>query len=92
MDGQILPGLAPTSPTSLTDAALERLRVMLADLGLEPKAAKIRIVYLEEGGEGFDFLGFYHRLVRSKGTTGLSSLPAGLRTGPCSMLATGSGN
>ena len=48
MDGQILPGLAPTSPTSLTDAALERLRVMLADLGLEPKAAKIRIVHLEE--------------------------------------------
>jgi RNA-directed DNA polymerase len=26
--------------------------------------------HLEEGGEGFDFLGFGHRLVRSRGTTG----------------------
>ena len=26
--------------------------------------------YLEEGGEGVDFLGFHHRLVRSKGTIG----------------------
>jgi group II intron reverse transcriptase/maturase len=45
-------------------AALERLTVLLAGLGLEPKAAKTRIVHLEEGGEGFDFLGFHHRLVR----------------------------
>jgi RNA-directed DNA polymerase len=52
------------------EAALERLRVLLADLGLEPKAAKTRIVHLEEGGEGVDFLGFHHRLVRSRGTTG----------------------
>ena len=52
------------------EAALERLRVLLADLGLEPKEAKTRIVHLEEGGEGVDFLGFHHRLVRSKGTTG----------------------
>ena len=52
------------------EAALERLRVLLADLGLEPKAAKTRIVHLEAGGEGFDFLGFHHRLVRSKGMTG----------------------
>src|SRR5205823_1855510 len=41
-----------------------------ADLGLEPKAAKTRIVHLEEGGEGFDFLGFHHRLVRSRGLNG----------------------
>ena len=46
------------------EAALERLTVLLAGLGLEPKAAKTRIVHLEEGGEGFDFLGFHHRLVR----------------------------
>jgi RNA-directed DNA polymerase len=46
------------------EAALERLTVLLAGLGLEPKAAKTRIVPLEEGGEGFDFLGFHHRLVR----------------------------
>ena len=37
---------------------------LLAELGLEPKAAKTRIVHLPEGGEGFDFLGFHHRLVR----------------------------
>ncbi len=48
------------------DAALERLTGLLAGLGLEPKAAKTRIVHLEEGGEGFDFLGFHHRLVRGR--------------------------
>jgi RNA-directed DNA polymerase len=52
------------------ERALERLTVLLADLGLEPKAAKTRIVHLEEGGEGFDFLGFHHRLVRSRGLNG----------------------
>ena len=52
------------------EAALERLTVLLAGLGLEPKTAKTRIVHLEEGGEGFDFLGFHHRLVRSRGRTG----------------------
>jgi group II intron reverse transcriptase/maturase len=52
------------------EAALVRLRVLLADLGLEPKEAKTRIVHLEVGGEGFDFLGFHHRLVRSQGRVG----------------------
>ena len=52
------------------EAALERLRVLLAELGLEPKAAKTRIVHLEVGGEGLDFLGFHHRLVRSRGKVG----------------------
>jgi retron-type reverse transcriptase len=33
---------------------------------LEPKASKTRIVHLEEGGEGFDFLGFHHRWVRAR--------------------------
>jgi RNA-directed DNA polymerase len=42
---------------SQAEAALERLTALLADLGLEPKAAKTRIVQLEAGGEGFDFLG-----------------------------------
>ncbi len=51
---------------SQAEAALERLTVLLAGLGLEPKAAKTRIVHLEAGGEGFDFLGFHHRLVRSR--------------------------
>jgi len=49
------------------EAALAQLRVLLAELGLEPKAAKTRIVELTVGGEGFDFLGFHHRLVRSDG-------------------------
>jgi group II intron reverse transcriptase/maturase len=49
------------------EAALARLRALLADLGLAPKAAKTRIVQLTVGGEGLDFLGFHHRLVRSDG-------------------------
>ena len=49
------------------EAALARLRNLLAELGLEPKEAKTRIVHLEVGGEGLDFLGFHHRLVRSRG-------------------------
>jgi RNA-directed DNA polymerase len=55
---------------SQAEAALERLTALLADLGLEPKAAKTRIVQLEAGGGGFDFLGFHHRLVRSRGLNG----------------------
>ena len=52
------------------EAALARLTVLLAGLGLEPKAAKTRIVQLTEHGEGLDFLGFHHRLVRARGRTG----------------------
>jgi group II intron reverse transcriptase/maturase len=48
------------------EAALARLTGLLAGLGLEPKAAKTRIVHLTEGGGGFDFLGFHHRLVRGR--------------------------
>lgn len=51
-------------------AALARLTVLLADLGLKPKPAKTRIVKLEVGGEGVDFLGFHHRLVRSRARRG----------------------
>jgi RNA-directed DNA polymerase len=43
------------------------MRTMLAELGLELKDAKTRIVHLEEGGEGVDFLGFHHRWVRARG-------------------------
>src|SRR6266480_2189385 len=50
--------------------ALERLTALLASLGPEPKAAKTRIVRLQAGGEGFDFPGFHHRLVRSRGDRG----------------------
>src|SRR5215217_6142642 len=47
--------------------ALGALTAILAELGLELKRAKTRIVHLREGGEGFDFLGFQHRLVRARG-------------------------
>ena len=80
---------------SQAEAALERLTALLAGLGLEPKAAKTRIVHLEEEGEGLDFLGFHHRLVRSRGLNGkkqVRSLPDGPRTRRCSTPATGSGN
>ena len=63
------------------EAALARLTVLMAELGLEPKAAKTRIVHLVEDGPGFDFLGFHHRLVRgrtprSKHLTFLARWPA----------------
>src|ERR1700756_2673338 len=51
-------------------AALARLRQLLAELGVEPKEAKTRIVELVVGGGGFDFLGFHHRMVRSRGVRG----------------------
>src|SRR5436309_1582287 len=44
--------------------ALLALTAILAELGLELKQAKTRIVHLREGGEGVDFLGFHHRYVR----------------------------
>jgi RNA-directed DNA polymerase len=47
------------------ERALAALTAILADLGLSPKASKTRIVHLEEGGEGVDFLGFHHRWVRA---------------------------
>ncbi|MGH3225993.1 MAG: hypothetical protein ACRDPY_46155, partial [Streptosporangiaceae bacterium] len=58
---------------SQAEQALERLTELLADLGLEPKAAKTRIVHLEEGGEGFDFLG----ATRSR-TVRVSTLEGGM--------------
>jgi len=47
------------------EAALVALRAILAELGLELKERKTRIVQLREGGEGVDFLGFQHRYVRA---------------------------
>jgi len=52
------------------EAALARLRVLLAELGLAPKEAKTRIVHLEQDRPGFDFLGFGHKWVRSRGVRG----------------------
>jgi RNA-directed DNA polymerase len=51
-------------------AALARMTALLADLGLQPKAAKTRIVHLTVGGEGVDFLGFHHRLAQSRARRG----------------------
>jgi group II intron reverse transcriptase/maturase len=52
------------------EQALTALRTVLGELGLALKEAKTRIVHLEEGGEGLDFLGFHHRWVRSRGKRG----------------------
>jgi RNA-directed DNA polymerase len=49
---------------SQAERALRALTTMLADLGLAVKQAKTRIVQLREGGDGVDFLGFDHRIVR----------------------------
>jgi len=48
------------------EAALVALRSILAEMGLELKQAKTRIVHLREGGEGLVFLGFEHRRVRGE--------------------------
>src|SRR5680860_1246203 len=42
------------------------LQERLAELGLQTKAAKTRIVHLQEAGEGLDFLGFHLRMVRAR--------------------------
>jgi group II intron reverse transcriptase/maturase len=48
------------------ESALVALTAILAEMGLELKAAKTRIVHLREGGEGVDFLGFHHRWGRGR--------------------------
>ena len=76
-------------------AALARLTVLLADLGLKPKAAKTRIVHLTVGGEGVDFLGFHHRLVRpgpGGGPAASPSWPDGPHVRRCSMPEIASGS
>ncbi len=76
-------------------AALAKLTSFLADLGLEPKQAKTRIVQLVEGEPGFDFLGFHHRLVRSRprrGPSGFVYWPAGPPNGRCNTPGIASGS
>jgi RNA-directed DNA polymerase len=50
-----------------TDAkeALCRLHIIMERLGLRLHPSKTRLVNLQEGQEGFDFLGFHHRKVKS---------------------------
>lgn len=45
--------------------ALRRLNLVMDQLGLELHPDKTRLVSLRNGQEGFDFLGFHHRKIRS---------------------------
>ncbi len=47
------------------EQARERVAAILAPLGLHLHPGKTRLVSLAQGREGFDFLGFHHRLVES---------------------------
>ncbi len=47
------------------EQARERAAAVLADLGLRLHPEKTRIVHLTRGAEGFDFLGFHHRMRES---------------------------
>lgn len=78
------------------EAALARLRALLAELGLEPKEAKTRIVHLEVSGDGFDFLGSTTDWsaagpAKAAGRV-LRSLPAGPRPRRWHTPETGSGD
>ena len=76
-------------------AALAQLTGLLADLGLEPKAAKTRIVQLAAGGDGVEFLGFHTDWSAVTGDAPANMSCSWLvrpRTRRCSMPATGSGN
>jgi RNA-directed DNA polymerase len=48
------------------EAARELVAAVLAELGLRLSPEKTRIVHLAGGAEGFDFLGFHHRMGRSR--------------------------
>jgi RNA-directed DNA polymerase len=56
------------------EAALTQLRALLAELGLELADAKTRLVCVNDDGEGFDFLGFHHRMVESFSKPGVRFL------------------
>jgi group II intron reverse transcriptase/maturase len=47
------------------EAAMAQLRAVLAELGLELAEDKTRLVCVNDDGEGFDFLGYHHRMVDS---------------------------
>jgi RNA-directed DNA polymerase len=56
------------------EAAMARLRALLAELRLELAEDKTRIVCVNEEGQGFDFLGFHHRMVASFSKPGVRFL------------------
>lgn len=49
-------------------AAIVVLRAILAELGLELNEAKTKLVDMRDTHQGFDFLGFHHRRVKSRRT------------------------
>ncbi len=53
------------SSKARAEAARERAAAALAPLGLRLHPDKTKVVCLREGAEGFDFLGFHHRMVES---------------------------
>jgi RNA-directed DNA polymerase len=56
------------------EAAMTQLRALLVDLRLELAEDKTRIVCVNEEGQGFDFLGFHHRMVESFSKPGVRFL------------------
>jgi RNA-directed DNA polymerase len=56
------------------EAAMAQLRALLADLGLELAEDKTRLLCVNDDGEGFDFLGFHHRMVESFSKPGVRFL------------------
>ena len=46
------------------ELGLKLVKAMLEYLGLELNEEKTKVVYMEYGKEGFDFLGFHHRIVK----------------------------
>jgi group II intron reverse transcriptase/maturase len=72
------------------EAALAQLRALLAELGLELADAKTRLVCVNEDGEGFDFLGFHHRMVDSFKSPVCAGWLAGRRNVPCKRHGNGS--
>jgi len=57
----------------------------LTKLGLRLHPGKTRIVDIRRGAEGFDFLGFHHRMVESRKRRG-PTLSAPRRTRPIAAL------
>jgi len=58
---------------------MTQLRALLAKLGLELAEDKTRLVCVNEDGEGFDFLGYHHRMVISFSRPGFRFMAAGRR-------------
>ena len=71
-----------TTSRSRAEEAQRRIEVVLVGLGLRLHPDKTRIVYLGEGEDGFDFLGFHHRKTPSKWRRVAATCRSGRRHGP----------